>query len=423
MTSGMKVSSGRWISGRLSHIGGTRSTLTGSIIAIAGVTCAVAVMLLTLGIALGFKHDIKAKLSGFEAQINITPAYSYMTGRTDSTITCDAALRRTIDSIMPHSSTTLAYRQPAILKTTDDFAAIIIYGYDDAHDTTFERKNIIKGVMPTYIKGTTTDNHIVISSYTASRLHLDIGDKITACFFINRAIKARPMKIAAIYNSGFSEYDHTVAYGSLRMLQKLNKVSENTGNIIEINGLSQKTVSNKAQALQQALIDHAQNLGMPEVPIVDNITHTGAIYLNWLELLDTNVIVIFILMCCVGSLTLISSLFIIILDKIQAIGILRSIGATRRYVDAIFVRICMRLVGWGIIIGNLVGLGFGYVQERWHIIGLDPEMYYLDKVPYTFDWAGILMINVGVAILAWCVLILPAKVAGRISPAKTLRYE
>lgn len=128
-------------------------------------------------------------------------------------------------------------------------------------------------------------------------------------------------------------------------------------------------------------------------------------------------------MCCVGSLTLISSLFIIILDNIRTIGILRSIGATRGYVDAIFVRICMRLVGWGIIVGNAIGLGFGYIQERWYPIGLDPEMYYLDKVPYTFDWISILLINVGVAILAWCVLIFPAKVAGRISPVKTLRYE
>lgn len=419
----MKASSGRWISSRLSHISGTRSARTGSIIAVAGVACAVAVMLLTIGIALGFKHDIKAKLSGFESQICITPAYSYMTGRTDSTITLDAALRRTIDSIMPQATVTLAYRQPAILKPSDDFSAVIIYGYDDVHDTAFEQKNIIKGVMPLYAKDRAADNMVVISSYTASRLHLDVGDRITVCFFINGAIKARPMKIAAIYNSGFGEYDHTIAYGSLRMLQRLNKVSDNTGNIIEINGLPQEIVSSKAQSLQQVLIDHAQHFGTPEVPIVDNITHTGAIYLNWLDLLDTNVIVIFILMCCVGSLTLISSLFIIILDNIRTIGILRSIGATRGYVDAIFVRICMRLVGWGIIIGNAIGLGFGYIQERWYPIGLDSEMYYLDKVPYTFDWISILLINVGVAILAWCVLIFPAKVAGRISPVKTLRYE
>ncbi len=417
------TSSGRWISNRLSHISGTRSARTGSIIAIAGVACAIAVMLLTLGIALGFKHDIKAKLSGFESQINITPSYSYLTGRTDSTIRLDAALHRTIDSIMPHANISLAYRQPAILKPTDDFAAIIIYGYDHAHNISFEEKNIIKGVMPDYATDRSVDDHIVISSYIASRLRLDVGDKIMACFFINGAIKARPMKIAAIFNSGFGEYDHTVAYGSLRMLQRLNKVSESTGNTIEINGLPQEIVPAKAQALQQALIDRAQQLGKAEVPIVDNITHTGAIYLNWLELLDTNVIVIFILMWCVGSLTLISSLFIIILDKIRAIGLLRAIGATRGYVDAIFVRICMRLVGWGIIIGNVIGLGFGYIQMCWHPIGLDPEMYYLDKVPYAFDWVGVIMINVGVAILAWCVLILPAKVAGRISPAKTLRYE
>lgn len=419
----MKMSSGRWISSRLCRVSGTRSARTGSIIAVAGVACAVAVMLLTLGIALGFKHDIKAKLSGFEPQIEITPAYSYLTGRTDSTITLDAGIRRTIDSIVPHTTISLAIRQPAILKPTDDFAAIVIYGYDEAHDTAFEQKNITKGTMPAYSKDTNSDNRIVISSHIASRLRLDVGDKITVCFFINGTIKARPLKIAAIYNSGFGEYDHIVAYGSLRMLQHLNKVDKNSGNIIEINGLPQENVAAKAQALQQALINNAQQYGQSEVPIVDNITHTGAIYLNWLDLLDTNVVVIFILMCCVGSLTLISSLFIIILDKIQDIGILRSIGAMCGYINAIFVRICMRLVGWGIIIGNFIGIGFGYVQERWHPIGLDPEMYYLDKVPYTFDWVGIVLINVGVAVLAWCVLILPAKAAGHISPARTLRYE
>ena len=419
----MKSTAGRWLSRRMGRINGSRSARTGSVIAVAGVGCAVAVMLLTLGIALGFKHDIRAKLSGFEPQIELTPAYSYLTGRTDSTITLDAGLRHMIDSVLPGAKTALSFRQPAILKPVDDFATIIIYGYDKAHSAEFEKANVIEGCMPDFSGSNEADNYIVLSSATASRLRLRVGDKITACFFINNAIKARPLKVAAIYESGFGEYDQIVAYGSLRLLQRLNKVGDDTGNVIEINGVLEGLVAQGGENLQQALVADAQRRSLSEVPIVDNITHTGALYLNWLELLDTNVIVIFILMCCVGCFTLVSSLFIIILDKIQAIGILRSIGASRGNVNSVFVRICMRLVWQGIFIGNLIGLGFGWVQEKWQLVGLDPGMYYLDRVPYAFDWVGIALVDVGVAVLAWCVLVLPAQVAGRISPAKTLRYE
>lgn len=419
----MKSSSYRWLARRMGQVGGSRSSRTGSIIAIAGVACAVTVMLLTLGIALGFKHDIRSKLSGFEPQVSITPAYSYLTGHTDSIITLDTHLRNIIDSVLPGTTTSLSFRQPSILKTPNDFAAIVMYGYDDAHSDKFERSNIIEGNLPEYSKDDSVSNQIVISKHIATRLNLKVGDKVTACYFIANTIKARPLKIAGIYDSGFGDYDNLVVYSEIGMLQRLNKVDANTGNFIEINGLPQDSIARKAEALQDRLVIDTQERYLTEVPIVDNITHTGALYLNWLELLDTNVIVIFILMCCVSSLTLISSLFIIILDKIQAIGILRSIGATRSNVNNIFIHICMRLVGWGVLIGDIIGIGFGWIQSRCHIVGLDPEMYYLDEVPYTFEWSGIILVNVGVLILAWCVLILPTKVAGRISPAKTLRYE
>jgi lipoprotein-releasing system permease protein len=147
------------------------------------------------------------------------------------------------------------------------------------------------------------------------------------------------------------------------------------------------------------------------------------VYLNWMQLLDTNVVVIFALMCAVAGITLISSLFILILNSISTIGILRSIGATKRSVRSIFLLVAMRLVGLGMIFGNVFALALMWLQKTYHFMPLDPEMYYLTSVPVAFNWIGIILINVGVAIFAWLILVLPARFASSISPAKTMRYE
>ena len=154
-----------------------------------------------------------------------------------------------------------------------------------------------------------------------------------------------------------------------------------------------------------------------------DITQTGALYLNWLDLLDTNVVVIFILMLCVAAFTLVSSLFIIILDRVTTIGILRSIGASRSLVSGIFVNIAMKLVGTGLLIGNILGIGLILIQSATHAVPLDPQMYYLSYVPVEINWLWLLLLNVGVGCGAWLILILPARLAARIDPASAMRYE
>jgi lipoprotein-releasing system permease protein len=147
------------------------------------------------------------------------------------------------------------------------------------------------------------------------------------------------------------------------------------------------------------------------------------VYINWLKLLDTNVIVIFALMCAVAGITLISSLFILILNSISTIGILRAIGATKHSVRTVFLLVAMRLVGLGMIFGNVFALALIWLQQTYHVMPLDPEMYYLAHVPVEVNVLGIILINIGVAVFAWLTLVLPARFASTISPAKTMRYE
>ena len=178
-----------------------------------------------------------------------------------------------------------------------------------------------------------------------------------------------------------------------------------------------------ASNLQKRLIDDAEKSDKGQVPVVDNITRSGGMYLNWLQLLDTNVVVIFVLMCCVAAFTIVSSLFILILNNVPTIGVLRALGASKPTVRSVFVCLAMRLVGSGMIIGNIFAITLIWVQMTYRIFPLDPDMYYLSHVPMQLWWPGIVAVNIAAAILAWLILILPARLASSVSPSQSMRYE
>ena len=150
---------------------------------------------------------------------------------------------------------------------------------------------------------------------------------------------------------------------------------------------------------------------------------TDATFFTWLDLLDTNVIVILALMAAVAGFTLISSLFIIILERVQTIGLLKSLGADNRLISRTFILMAERLVLKGLIIGNAVALLLILLQAWTHIIPLDPANYYVDFVPVRISLDSILALNAGALVISWLVLMLPAMIISRISPAATMRYE
>ena len=111
------------------------------------------------------------------------------------------------------------------------------------------------------------------------------------------------------------------------------------------------------------------------------------------------------------------------LDHIPTIGVLRSLGATRRTVRSIFILMALRLVGKGLIFGNILGLGLLMLQKYFWLVPLNPEMYYLDHVPVSLDWWSMLLLNVCVVLVSWLVLVLPSRIAAGVDPARTMRYE
>lgn len=155
----------------------------------------------------------------------------------------------------------------------------------------------------------------------------------------------------------------------------------------------------------------------------DNVLSQGIGYFSWLSLLDTNVVVVLVLMMIVGCITLISGMLIIIIEKKRFIGTMKALGAPTGKVRKVFVYLAVRIALWGILIGNLIMVTLLVVQEKTHIVPLDAESYYIDFVPVSLSPLHIVLLDVGVVVITYFVLILPSRFVARISPAETMRYE
>lgn len=397
------------------------SSTTGIVIAIAAVGLALMIMELTLGIVAGFKRDITDRVMGFDGQVSVCPAYEYETGETQPYISTDSTLMQSIVTALPAGQPSVKLNIPGILKTSTDFAGIYFIGHDESYTFDFERNAIVSGSLPDM---RSRESEIALSRATATALSLKTGDKVDACFFINDAIRSRRFTISGIYDTGFSEYDRNVAFIPIATLRRIAAVDSCTGTQIDISGLDAAVIPTAAETLQQLLLARYQSGEISELYPVNNvITGSGAAYFGWLRLLDTNVVVIFILMLCVAGFTLVASMIIIVIERIPAIGLLRAIGASRRMIRQIFVNLSMRILLPGMLVGNVLGLGLLLIQQRYNLVGLDPDTYYLNSVPVYIHWWWMLALNIGVLLVCRLVMLLPASVAASISPASVIRYE
>ena len=144
---------------------------------------------------------------------------------------------------------------------------------------------------------------------------------------------------------------------------------------------------------------------------------------NWLDLLDVNVAVVLVLMVLVAGITMVSTLFIVIMERTNMIGVLKSLGATSRQIRKIFLYKAAYIIGRGMLWGNVIGLAFYFIQLNFRLVKLDAESYYVDYVPVELHLDAFIYLNLGAFLLSILILIGPSYYITSVSPAKALRYE
>jgi lipoprotein-releasing system permease protein len=156
------------------------------------------------------------------------------------------------------------------------------------------------------------------------------------------------------------------------------------------------------------------------------VTHVKKLYghiFDWLALLDTNVLMILLLMVVVAGFNMISAMLIILFEKISAIGLLKALGMTSREVGKVFLLRAGALVGKGMLWGNIVGVAVCLVQKYTRLIKLDPANYFVSAVPIDLNVGQLLILNLAAALLMMLLISLSTRFIAKISPDRTMRVE
>ncbi len=156
---------------------------------------------------------------------------------------------------------------------------------------------------------------------------------------------------------------------------------------------------------------------------MDKVTDRFIQIFDWLYLLNNNVYVFLGVILFVAMFNMVSILFILIMERTQMIGILKALGARNSQIRRIFVWNGIRIIGRGLLVGNLVGLGFGFIQQHTQVIKLNAENYYMSYVPIHWDWAIILGMNLLILLATTAILFVPAMVISNIKPIKAIRFD
>ena len=391
------------------------------VIAIVGIALSIVVMMLAMSIVYGFKKEIRSKVTGFDSQVTVYPA-SYDGVSDGGYIDFSPELRKVIDGTDLFLTPSLVIQQPAIIKTDTTFQAVLIKGIGDGPGWDFVSDNIIAGELPEY-SDEENGNKVIVSEIIANKLGLKLGDKVNAYFFIDNSLKARRIELAAIYNTNFGDYDKAFIFSSLPFVQKVVGVDNNQGSRIELMTSGRESVDESALKLQNEMMLACYTGKLNGTYRLATVTENGMMYFNWLELLDTNVVVILVLMALVSGFTLISSLFIIILERVNMIGVLKALGATNGEIRRIFSYVAQKLVILGMLIGDILGIAFLLIQKYTRFLPLDPEAYYLDYVPVEINWLQIILLNIGVFLISWLMILIPGQLVAKITPASSIKYE
>ena len=392
-----------------------KNSISGPIIKIGIVAIAlgVIVMLISIATGLGMQYEIKNKISAFNGDISI---YNFQSvNYEDSNIPLDfnEDLYNNIINTEGITKVQKIATKFGLIRTSEDFDGVFFKGVDENYDLNRIRKFLIEGDFPNI--SNSISNKVIVSKLLAKRLKLNVGDSFQMLFSRNSESSAiRKFEIAGIFSSGFNELDSKYIIGDISHVQKINKWNDDQIGNLEV------------------FIDNYENLDLltnkiysitPSTVNVQSIRDKYYSIFDWIKLFDKNMIAIIIIMIIVASINIITVLIVLILERTNMIGVLKSLGSTNTSLRKFFIYNSLYIVSLGLLIGNSVGLILIYLQKKYELISLDSEIYYVSSVPMHFDIYYIIGLNILTFFICFLVIILPSSLISNISPTKAVKYQ
>ncbi|MEN9448516.1 MAG: hypothetical protein RJA25_1806 [Bacteroidota bacterium] len=384
-------------------------------IAVIAIALSVSVMIVSTCMVSGFSKEIKNRIFGFWGEIHIvsydnTESFETLPIKKEQIQIEKLKQSKEVRNVAPFII------KAGILKTKTDIEGIVLKGVNKEYDwKTID--NYLKDGTNLTLKDSIASKEIMVSKSTANRLNLKVGDNIIA-YFIRSDLAApigRKLKVVGIFHTGLEEYDKQYALVDIRLLRELNQWQENEVSGYEVRLTNMDNMDAFKDSIYYKYIDQKAN--------AQTMKDINRNIFEWLDLQKVNEYLILGFMILVAMLNMVTALIILILDRTNMIGILKSLGTSNKSITKIFIYNAAYIVMNGLFWGNLLGIGICALQYYTGFIKLNEENYYLSVAPVDFNVWSILLINMGTLLICTVILLLPTRLISRISPMKAIRFQ
>jgi len=384
-------------------------------IAIAAIAIGMIMMIISVATGIGLQQKIRQKVAAFNGHIIIT---NYDENQSQLSLTPISTHQdfypkfKNVDGI---NHVQAVATKSGIIRTETAFEGIIFKGVGKEYRWNNLQEYLVSGKLPNL--NNQLNDEVLISEYLANRLNLKVGDKFNTFFMkedTNQKPNLRVFKITGIFNSGFQEFDSTYIIGDIRHIQRINKWESDQVGAFEFFVDDFNAIQEKGQEVYEKT-----GSTLDTQTIVEKYYYI----FEWLKLFDFNIIVILVIMIAVATINMVVALLVLILERTQMIGILKSIGANNWAVRKIFLYNAFYLISKGLFWGNLIGVGMLLIQENFGVVKLNPENYYVNEAPVFIDLGYIFLLNIGTILICLLILLIPSYIITKISPIKAIRFD
>jgi lipoprotein-releasing system permease protein len=407
-----------FIAKRIIFNGGHKTNVTTPVINIVifAIALGIFMMLIAYGAGYGLQNEIKKKLGVFSGHIVVTNFDNNLSDVSQAPVSKNK-IYHVLDSLSVKKDIETAQSvatKAGIIKTEKTFEGIVFKGIDTDFNHKIFNDLIIKGKNISIKQE--ISNEVVISSFLANRLALNVGDRFLTYFFKeeSNAPFRRQFTIKGIYETQIPEFDQTFILGDIKHIQRMNKWSNDDIGAVEVFIKNFDNINQVNKDLYQEL---------PPDLDTNPIHHKFQHIFEWIKIFDFNVMLIIIIMTLVSIVNISVATLIMILEKTAFIGIIRALGGTNNFTRQIFFYKATYITVLGMLFGNIAALILIFIQNHWGVIRLNPENYYVSQVVFSLEVLDVILINLFVLLAISSAIFLPTYIISKIKIVDAIKFN
>jgi lipoprotein-releasing system permease protein len=376
---------------------------------VVGVCAGVAALIIALAITAGFREDLKNKLLGAQAHVNVMTK-----GR--SGIADYMQITQEIQQVPGVVFAAPAVYQKVLLASEGQASGAVLKGIVPDMESRLSAlsQNMVEGSLNNF-----NEDSVVIGRELSKSLGTFVGDHLRVIGVgvrstpLGLAPRNRPLQVVGIFESGLYDYDSGWAYVPMQTAQRLLGASD-VANVIEV---KVKDID-QATAVGRQIIERIGD----KYDFTDWISTNRTIF----QALNLERVVTFItigLIVLVAALNIVATLIMMVLEKTRDIAILMSMGATNDNIRRIFILqgVIIGIVGtvFGVVIGQIVC----FFADKYHLVRLAPEVYTIAYVPFNASPLDSVIVAASAILISFLATLYPSAAAAKLQPVEALRYE